>query len=186
MDSSLEFKERKYRIMQRHSSDIVRKLYHKKEEPLRRDNSQTISKKALSSSMERDNKHRLAKLTIISSDSSALSQSEKLGGSQGSIRRKTLETYGKYFLRSRSNQIKSRKIAQIGKETARLKTKKFSSRSGDRKRSKSVASKKKKNQSFDKKAKKKPPPAMSTIQPKMRTIDSHKQKTYEPKKMRTI
>lgn len=73
MDSSLEFKERKYRIL-RHGSDVVRGLYQKKEEKSHlREKSNNLSKKAYSSSRERDKKNRIAKLTMISSDSSVAS-----------------------------------------------------------------------------------------------------------------
>ena len=192
MDSSLEFRERKYRIHSRTGSDKISRLYHKKEEPvMRRDKSGTMSRKNYSSSVERDKKHRLARLTIISSDSSLVSNSAKVGGSQGSIHRKTLETYGKYFLRSRSNQVKSRKIAQTSRDNIRRSNKKYSSKSksADRKRPKSVTSKKRKNKSLEakKSSKNKPPKAaMNTLQPKLRTIESQKMKTLEPKKMKTI
>jgi hypothetical protein len=67
-------------------------------------------------------------------------------------------------------------MGQTGRdpEHRRLSSKKFSSKSADRKRNKSVNSKKKQHKSFEgkKQIKKKPPQAMSTIQPKMRTIDN--------------
>jgi hypothetical protein len=153
MDSSLEFKERKYRIV-KPGSDVVRNLYQKKEEPKRershrREMSHSLAKKGgFSSSRERDKKTRIQRLTMISSDSSVLSRSDNgLGGSQGSIKRKTLETYGRYFKRSRSNQVNSRKMAQTGRAepSRRLVSKRNSSKSIDRKRNKSVTSKKKKN-----------------------------------------
>jgi hypothetical protein len=130
---------------------------------------------------------------MITSDSSALSDTGKArGGSQESLRRKTLETSNRYFMRSRSNKVNSRKTAQTGREIGPRKLsrdKRLSDKSVDRK-NKSVTSKKKsvRNVSFDTKkhTKKKPPAAMTTIQPKMRTLESQKMKSIEPKKMRTI
>ena len=61
----------------RPGSEVVKHLYSKKEDVKR----ESLSKKAYSSSREREQKSRIARLTLITSDSSVMSQSEKGGGS---------------------------------------------------------------------------------------------------------